>query len=285
VTPELHPGRWQRLQELFAGALDRPPEERAGFLAGLRPEDADLAAEVAAMLRAHDTEALAIEEGVLAPEPDGVLAGRRIGPYQVVALIGRGGMGEVYLAERDDQYRQRVALKVVRAGLAGRDLRARFRVERQILARLAHASIARLLDGGVTEDGRPYLVMEHIEGVPLTEWCERQGPALAARLRLFLSVCRAVGFAHRNLVVHRDLKPSNILVSGEGDVKLLDFGIAKLLDPEDRPAAETGTGLGPMTPDHAAPEQVKGEPVTTATDVYALGVLLYELASARWRSC
>jgi len=281
--PDLEAGRWRSLQEHFAQALELQAAERAALLDRLGADQPRLAAELTEMLRAHEASPLAIEEGVLAPEPAAGLLGRRIGPYRILELIGRGGMGEVYLAERDDQYRQRVALKVVRAGFVGRDLRARFRVERQILARLAHGSIARLLDGGVTEDGRPYLVMEHVEGVPLTDWCEERGLAVEARLERFVTACQAVEFAHRKLVVHRDLKPSNILVTPAGEVKLLDFGIAKLLEPElaGEPVAQTGTGLGLMTPEHAAPEQVRGEAVTTATDVYALGVLLYQLLCGR----
>jgi serine/threonine-protein kinase len=281
--PGLEAGRWRRLQECFDAGVGLAPEARGAFLQRLEAEEPDLCVELVEMLRAHDTQPLAIEEGLLAPEPAGALIGQRIGPYRVVELIGRGGMGEVYLAEREDQYRQRVALKVVRAGLAVHELRARFRTERQILARLQHASIARLLDGGVTEDGRPYLVMEHVAGVPLTEWCEARRLPVAERLSLFLGVCRAVEFAHRSLIVHRDLKPGNIQVTAAGEVKLLDFGIAKLLDAEapEGAAPETGTGMGLMTPEHAAPEQVRGEPVTTATDVYALGVLLYELLCGR----
>jgi len=280
--PALDPDRWRRLEEHFVSALDLGPAERAAHLARLAASDAALADEVLAMLQA-DAQPLSVEGGLLAPEPPGSLAGQRVGPYRVLEPIGRGGMGEVYLAERDDQYRQRVALKVVRTGLGGAELRSRFRVERQVLARLGHPGIARILDGGVTEDGRDYLVMEHIQGVPVTEWCDARQLAIDARLRLFLTACEAVGFAHRNLVVHRDLKPSNILVTEAGELKLLDFGIAKLLEPD--PAigqvADTRTGLGRMTPEHAAPEQIRGEVITTVTDVYALGVLLYELLCGR----
>jgi serine/threonine-protein kinase len=287
TEPPFHDGldseRWRRLEGWFDEAMELAADARAVLLARLEAEDPALVAELAGMLCAHDTGTLAIEEGLLASDPAGRLLGRRIGPYRVLELIGRGGMGEVYLAERDDQYRQRVALKVVRAGLAGRDLHARFRAERQILARLTHPNIARLLDGGVTEDGRPYLVMEHVAGIPVDAWCDQRRASLRERLALLLAVCRAVEVAHRSLIVHRDLKPANILVTASGEVKLLDFGIAKLLDSEASTAAAgaTGTLLGLMTPEHASPEQVRGEPVTTTTDVYALGVLLYALLCGR----
>jgi len=229
----------------------------------------------------------------------GVRVGARVGPYRLLRQIGRGGMGTVYLAERDDaEFRKRVALKVVRRGMDTDDILLRFRYERQILASLEHPNIARLYDGGATPDGRPYLVMEYIEGVPITRYCDEAGLPIDARLRLFADVCRAVQFAHQNLVVHRDIKPSNILVQPDGTVKLLDFGIAKLLDPAaagPTPGPRTEPGLATpgyaapltradlriFTPEYAAPEQLSGEPVTTATDVYSLGVLLFELLTGR----
>ncbi|MCB1032854.1 MAG: serine/threonine protein kinase [Acidobacteria bacterium] len=209
------------------------------------------------------------------------LEGRRIGAYRVLHPIGRGGMGTVYLAERVDQYRQRVALKVMSNDRFGGELQERFRRERQILARLTHPNIAQILDGGVTEDGRPFLVMQYVDGRPITEHCDAEGLGIRERLEVFRAVCEAVHFAHRNLVVHRDLKPSNILVGADGQVTLLDFGIAKLLDPEDESSAAAGATtsaeLRMLTPEHAAPEQVLDLAVTTATDTWALGVLLYEL--------
>jgi len=238
------------------------------------------------MLDAHgEGHALAIEGRLLAeealPMPDHeALLGVRVGPYRVKALIGRGGMGAVYLAERaDGQYHQDVALKLIRPGFQTVDLLRRFRAERQILARLMHDNVARLLDGGMTDDGQPYLVMEYVDGVPITQFCDVRRLAVDARLHLFRTVCAAVQFAHRNLVVHRDLKPSNILVTERGEVKLLDFGIAKLQDPEavGLSVALTRSEVRVMTPEYAAPEQVRGEAITTTTDVYALGVLLYEL--------
>ena len=278
--------RWERIQSLFMAALDRGSAEGASFLDEACADDPALRREIETMLKAHeDSHALAIENRLLDAEPLDVpapeaLLGTRVGPYRLQRLIGQGGMGEVYLALRDDaQYQQQVALKLVRPGLHTVDVVRRFRAERQILARLAHPAIARLLDGGVADDGRPYLVMEYVAGMPLTTFCDVHRLAIDERLRLFGKVCAAVQFAHRNLVVHRDLKPSNILVTEDGQVKLLDFGIAKLLDPEAAAVsmALTHAGLRLMTPEYAAPEQVRGEAITTATDVYALGVLLYEL--------
>ncbi len=277
--------RWEQVQALFFAALDRDPEDWGAFLDEACRDDAALRAEVEAMLNVHeDSQALAIENRLFTedpPQPDPeALLGTHVGPYRLKRLLGRGGMGDVYLAERDDeQYRQQVALKLVRPGVGTLDLLARFRTERQILARLVHPHIARLLDGGMTDDGRPYLVMQYIEGVPLTTFCNTHRLSIKERLHLFRQVCDAVQFAHRNLIVHRDLKPSNILVTEAGDVKLLDFGIAKLLDPEaiDVSVPVTRSEIRMMTPEYAAPEQVRGEAITTATDVYALGVLLYEL--------
>jgi serine/threonine-protein kinase len=206
----------------------------------------------------------------------------RIGPYRVLRELAHGGMGAVYLAERaDGQFAQQVALKLIRRGLDFEDVHRRFRAERQILARLEHPHIARLLDGGITSDGQPWFAMEYVDGEPLVAWCQARRTPLADRIDLFRDVCEAVRFAHQSLVVHRDLKPSNILVTPEGQTKLLDFGIAKLLSeeptgsPGDAPATRTELRL--MTPEYAAPEQVRGEPVTTTTDVYALGAVLYEL--------
>jgi eukaryotic-like serine/threonine-protein kinase len=221
----------------------------------------------------------------LAESPEDPVAGLRIGPWRIEAELGRGGMGTVYLVERvDGQFRQRAALKRIRRGMDSEEGLLRFLAERQILARLEHPGIARLLDGGVSEDGRPFLVMELAPGIPLTGYCREKRLTPDERAQLFEQVCAAVEYAHRNLVVHRDLKPSNILVSSAGEVKLLDFGIAKLLDAEDAEGAEPGltrAGAGPMTPEYAAPEQLRGEPVTTATDVYGLGAVLYELLTGQ----
>ncbi len=270
------PVAWERLEELFERASACPPELVAGFLDEACGGEPELRRELQAMLEASSSGSqLEIEEHLL--DDDEPLAGTRLGPYRLLRLIGRGGMGEVYLAERGDDYRQRVAIKVVSAGYGLREVVARFRAERQILARLSHPAIAQLLDGGTTRDGRPYLVMQYIDGVSITEHCDRRRLSIGGRLRLFRAVCSAVQFAHGKLVVHRDLKPSNILVTDEGEVKLLDFGIAKLLDPADGLTNHTRSELRLMSPEYAAPEQVAGEPVSTSTDVYALGLLLYEL--------
>ena len=209
----------------------------------------------------------------------GIASARRIGPYRVVRELGRGGMGVVYLAERDDgQYRQRVAVKLLRSSPDAEELRRRFVAERQILASLSHPHIAQLLDGGVSDGELPYLVIEYVDGLPLTEYCDRHRLGIDARLRLFQDVCSAVHHAHQNLVLHRDLKPGNVLVTAAGTVKLLDFGIAKLLNSAlgtDQPITRTAFRM--MTPAYASPEQVRGDSLTTASDVYALGLLLYEL--------
>ena len=209
------------------------------------------------------------------------LLGQQLDRYRILELLGRGGMGDVYLAERaDQQFQQRVALKIIQRGLSGTEAERRFRLERQILARLAHPGIARLLDGGITESGLPYLVLEYVDGQPITEALDRGRLSIDKRLELFESVCRAVHYAHRNLVVHRDLKPSNILVTSEHEFRLLDFGIAKLLEPEgldaglDAMAAETGTAIRVFTPNYASPEQVRGRSspqqlMSTAWDFYS----------------
>ncbi len=199
----------------------------------------------------------------------------RVGPYRLLARIGEGGMGVVYLAERDDELRRRVAVKLMRSALENPEALARFHAERRTLARLSHPHIVTLLDGGATAEGAPYLVMEYVEGLRLTEYCERFAPAVRRRIELFLQICSAIEYAHRNLVVHCDLKPGNVLVTAEGMAKLLDFGIAKLLAPGG--GQLTQAGARPFTPDYASPEQVRGEPVTTATDIYGLGLILYEL--------
>ena len=216
--------------------------------------------------------------------PEVTTAGRRIGPYQTLREIGRGGMGVVWLATRaDDAYQKQVAIKLVWPGPESGEVLRRFRQERQILANLEHPNIARMLDGGTTEEGWPYVVMEYIEGQSITHYCTAHQLSLNERLQLFRTVCDAVQYAHQNLVVHRDLKPGNILVTEGGTVKLLDFGIAKLLNPDLSPddSAATRTGLHLMTPEYASPEQVRGEAITTASDVYSLGVVLYELLTGQ----
>ncbi|MEP0545650.1 MAG: serine/threonine-protein kinase [Rhodothermales bacterium] len=281
--------RWTAVQTLFEAALDCSPAERDAFLRAACVNadgvlDADLYAEVASLVNV-EVHSLLRGLAVDAVDLPAMLSmeGERVGPYRIVRELGRGGMGIVYLAERDDgAYEQAVALKLVKRGMDSESIVRRFQQERQILARLAHPGIARLLDGGLADDGRPYFAMEVVEGEPITAYCDARALGVGARLALFERVCDAVAYAHTRLIVHRDLKPSNILITdGEAgpEVKLLDFGIARLLE-HDGPGL-TWSGLRPMTPEYAAPEQVRGEPVTTAADVYALGTLLYELLAGR----
>ena len=269
--------RWRRLETLFSAASALHANEREAFVSRETAGDPELERELRGMLAAGPGAAAAIA-GVIGRVAAGLAdgwAGRRLGPYRIVRQIGRGGMGIVFEAVRgDDEYRKTVALKVPPPWSDPVLVGERFRLERQILAELEHPNIAHLLDGG-TEDGMPYFVMEYVEGVPITEYCDRHALGLPERLRLFLQVCGAVGFAHQRLVVHRDLKPANILV-GHGALKLLDFGIAKLLDPLVE-TSRTATIETRWTPDYTSPEQVHGRAVTTRTDVYSLGLILYEL--------
>lgn len=280
----MDPGRWRTISAHFNDLADLPPPARAARLAALRRDDPALADEVASLLDAHDDPGfLAAPPAWGAAEadlPDDPLEGGLVGPYRIVERVGAGGMGVVYRAVRaDDQYRKEVALKLVRRGMDTEQVLGRFRTERQILANLDHPHIARLLDGGVAPDGRPYLVMEFVDGLPIDTWCARRELPLRARLELFLTVCAAVQHAHRNLVVHRDLKPANILVMDDGRVQLLDFGVAKLLDPgaADRTLTVTVPGTRLLTPRYAAPELLRGEAADTLADVWSLGVILFEL--------
>jgi serine/threonine-protein kinase len=268
---------WERVTALFDAAVALPVGARAAFVAGAC--SGDVRRRVERLVAAHERAEGFLEVPPTLPraEPEGA-APPRFGPYRVVRLLGRGGMGTVYLAERADrEYTREVAIKLLRHGPAGDTLLVHFRRERQILASLDHPNIARLLDGGTTDDGAPYFVMEHIRGEPIDDYCDARSLSVEERVRLFRDVVGAVSYAHQRLVVHRDIKPSNILVGADGVAKLLDFGIAKILDPDDPGPAATATGLRMMTREYASPEQVRGEPVTTATDVYALGLLLYEL--------
>ncbi|MFQ5572027.1 MAG: tetratricopeptide repeat protein, partial [Rhodothermales bacterium] len=280
--------RWQQVAGLLESALAMPPEQRTPFLDQACPDDPDLRREVAILLNAHDQAGDFLQEidadqatALIESVGGAATEGQRIGPYQLVRELGRGGMGAVFLARRaDEQFEQQVALKLIKRGMDSEAILRRFLHERQILARLHHPNVARLLDGGVSDEDRPYFAMEYVEGVPLTDYCDGHRLDVEARLRLFEKVCRAVQYAHTNLVVHRDLKPSNMLVTEKGELKLLDFGIAKLLGHDETEAGEgtlTEAGLRVMTPEYAAPEQIRGETITTATDVYALGVVLYEL--------
>ena len=275
------------IESIFETAIELAPADREYWLAERCGTDPRLRAEVDALLAAHERAEGMLEASVAVAAAEAlkdVERGRRIGAYRVLRELGRGGMGVVYLAERDDgQYEHRVAIKLLRAGPEADDLHRRFVAERQILASLKHRGIAQLLDGGVTEGDIPYLVMEYVDGVPITTYCDQRKLGIDERLRLFHDVCGAVHYAHQNLIIHRDIKPGNILVSPDGGAKLLDFGIAKLLNPalgaSDQPL--TRTELRAMTPEYASPEQVRGETVTTASDVYALGIVLYELLSGQ----
>jgi serine/threonine-protein kinase len=280
---------WQRIEELFHGAVELPVAERVAFLARSCGEDRELRAQVERLLAAGDAVGDRFEQLVqraaatYAPEEDSEPGlPMEIGRFRATALVGRGGMGEVYLGHRaDGEFRQTVAIKLVRRGLQDEEARQRFRQERQVLADLQHPDIARLLDGGTTPEGEPYLVMEYVEGEPIDLYCDRRGLGIGERLRLVQRVSAAVDFAHRHAVVHRDLKPSNILVTRDGEPKLLDFGIAKVLDGELNDPAFTRFGRRALTPESASPEQVWGGRITAATDVYALGLLLYRLLTGR----
>jgi eukaryotic-like serine/threonine-protein kinase len=278
----MEPETWERVRQLFHRALELPAEERTAFLKAECGEgEGALRAEVLALLVAAEQAGDFLESCAADAVPEiealrpGALVGTKIGPYRLTEELGRGGMGTVYSGVRDDaSFAQQVAIKLIKRGMDTEEILRRFLVERQILATLVHPNIARLLDGGSMADGRPYFVMERIVGRPIVEHCRERGLDLEEILRLFVDVARAVQFAHQHLVVHRDLKPANILVGDDGVPKLLDFGIAKLLAPTE---AGTIEGNRPRTPDYASPEQIAGGPITTATDVYGLGLLLYEL--------
>ena len=284
--------RWQRVKVAFNQALDLAAEARDDFLRSLVEDDPELAKEVASLLESHDSTDPFLENSAVvdlaaqavADSRRGFGTGEELGPYRIDGEIGRGGMGEVYRATRFSDFEQQVAIKVVRSSLRDEALR-RFLDERQILARLEHPNIARLLDGGTAPDGTPYLVMEAIRGEPIDRYCHEHRLPVAERVALLRTVCEAVHYAHQNLVVHRDLKPSNILVTPEGVPKLLDFGIAKLIDPDHGRTESWHDGDsrrrgGPMTPQYASPEQLRGDAVSTASDIYSLGVLAYRLLAS-----
>jgi eukaryotic-like serine/threonine-protein kinase len=277
--------RFQRCEELFHAALALEAAAREAFLEEACATDRGLRAEVERLLSAHARAGDFIGSPAVAPPATWAgaeeWAGRRIGPYSIVRELGRGGMGAVYLAERaDGQYQHRVALKLIKRGMDTEQVLTRFRSERQILASLDHPNIARLLDGGSTDQGLPFFAMEYIDGEPIDTYAGRAGLSVEDRLRLFLQVCGAVAYAHQNLVIHRDIKPLNILVTSEGTPKLLDFGIAKVLHPGGEETS-TVTSMRLLTPEYASPEQVEGRHATTVSDVYALGVVLYELLTGR----
>lgn len=282
--------RWRQIESVFAEAVELPIADSRAYLDRVCGEDSELRREVELLLesdrRAQGRIGSAVGQAAAAfavqleRDYSASQIGQRIGPYEIVREIGRGGMGSVYHAVRiDEQYIRSVAIKFIAQGMDTPDAFARFRTERQILATLQHPNIAGLLDGGTTPEGRPYIVMEYIEGEPLLDYCSRHNLSINARLGLFRSLCAAVHHAHQMLVIHRDIKPGNVLVTESGIPKLLDFGIAKLLTPEFvvGGANTTQTVMRRMTPQYASPEQIRGEPLTTATDIYSLGVLLYEM--------
>ena len=279
-----HPERWRRLEAIFEEVSAIPVAEQTGRLATLCAGDGELLADAQSLLRAaveekRITDSFVPRKGQVAEAGDTHI-GRRVGPYELERLLGRGGMGAVYLARRvDGQFEQQVAVKLIDVPLVGSVFRERFRQERQILAGLSHPFIARLLDGGVGEEGEPYLAMEYADGLPIQKYCETHSLGLRARIELFRKVCTAVRFAHQNMVIHRDLKPDNILVLEDGTPKLLDFGTAKLVTPDERGAESdfTRQGFHSFTPQYASPEQVLGQPISTASDTYSLGVLLFLL--------
>ncbi|MCB9511677.1 MAG: serine/threonine protein kinase [Deferribacteres bacterium] len=277
---------WQKIQQLFDAALALPAGEREAFLEQRCGDDAGLLQEVQSLLDA-DSEGHSLLDGgamqAIDVLEDAHEPGTQVGAYKLVQQIGIGGMGTVFLAERTEgDFEQEVALKLIKRGMDSDEIIRRFQSERQILARLQHPNIARLLDGGLSEQGTPFFTMEYVDGLPITDYCDQNKLDIDSRLRLFQTVCDAVDYAHRNLIVHRDLKPSNILVTDDGTVKLLDFGIAKMLISDDQAGATlTEAGQRVMTLEYASPEQVRGEAVTTATDVYSLGVVLYELLAGQ----
>jgi len=276
----MNPERWNKIQSLFDKALELNPSERENFLKQECGNDTELFDEVISLLSA-DEKQHSIFSGSATDYiavADANLDGKTFGNYRAIKQIGSGGMGSVYLAERaDGQFEQKVALKVVKPGMNSREIISRFEEERQILARLQHPNIARLLDGGISELGLPYFTLEYVEGKPITEYCDENNLTIEERLKLFKKVCEAVLYAHQNLVIHRDIKPSNILVQKDGTVKLLDFGIAKVFEEDEDQKFVTRTGMRVMTPEYASPEQVRGEAVSTATDIYSLGLILYQL--------
>jgi serine/threonine protein kinase/tetratricopeptide (TPR) repeat protein len=282
----LNPDQWQALSPLLDQALTLTGEDRARWLEAMRAEDPALAAQLQELLGEHRA---AAEKGFLDKSPDlpsenPGLAGQRVGAYRLISLVGVGGMGAVWLAERSDgRFERKAAVKFLSAALIGRGGEERFKREGAILGRFSHPHIGEMLDAGIAANGQPYIILEYVEGEPIDRYCDTHQLDIKTRLSLFLDMLAAVAHAHANLIVHRDIKPSNVLVNTAGQVKLLDFGIAKLLETEgrDAPTLLTETGDSPFTPEYAAPEQVTGGPITTATDIYALGVLLYVLLTGQ----
>ncbi len=274
-----------KLKEIFEAATNLPVSERAAFLDHCCADNINIRNEIKRLLAADDAVGSFLESS---PFDEAVISlaeirarnyiGQKIGAYQIECEIGAGGMGTVFLAARDlGDFQQKAAFKIVHQGAHSKEIIRRFLIERKILAALEHSNIARLIDAGQTAEGLPLLVMEYVAGKPLDEYCRTQNCSLDERLKLFRKICVAVAYAHRRLIIHRDLKPSNILVTADGEPKLLDFGIAKLLLPIDPALKQTATLMNLLTPAYAAPEQIRGASITTATDIYSLGVILYEL--------
>jgi eukaryotic-like serine/threonine-protein kinase len=284
----MNPTRWAKISEIVETALEKNETERRAYLTQVCGEDTALRQEVESLLSFDDgggtdvfeknqLNAFLFDEERISQR----FVGKQVGRYKITKLLGEGGMGAVFLGERaDGEFEQQVAVKLLKQSLVSKVALSRFISERQILARLHHRFIAQLIDGGTTDEGLPFLVMEYIEGLPLLEYCEKHDLDLKARLELFQKICSAVQYAHQHLVIHRDLKPSNVLVLEDGTPKLLDFGISKLVSP-DEDALQTQTEFRALTPGYASPEQVRGETVSTASDVYSLGVILYELLTGK----
>jgi serine/threonine protein kinase len=282
----MNPSNWERVEQVFDEVSDLPEEQCSAKLAELCASELEIRAEVESLLIAHRKAASFLEGTPLVGKDDlesSSFSGRQLGPYVLLECIGSGGMGAVYRAERrDGRFERQVAIKVVPAALHSRELLRRFTSEQKILAALDHPNIARLLDAGVSPEGVPYFVMEYVNGIPVSEYCREHPLTLREKLELFQHVCIAVHAAHQNLIVHRDLKPANILVTSNGMPRLLDFGIAKIVDPWNMSKPEATRSLSnPMTPSYASPEQLRGENLTTATDIYSLGVILFELLAGR----
>ena len=283
----LSSGGWRALSPYLDKALTLSEHERAIWLESLRAEQPELASQLEELLDEHFAAQLDrfLEQGPSFPLAGVGLPGQTVGAYRLISPIGQGGMGTVWLAERSDgRFERKAAVKFLSASLVGQGAGARFRREGAILGRLSHPNIAELLDAGVSETGQPYLVLEYVDGQPIDKFCDKRNLDVRSRIRLFLDVLRAVAHAHANLIVHRDIKPSNVLVSNDSVVKLLDFGIAKLLEGGGRHGAATMLTLeagGAFTPQFAAPEQLTGGVITTATDVYELAVLLYLLLTGQ----
>jgi serine/threonine-protein kinase len=273
--------RWEKLQRIFEAAIELPPLERESFLKEACQGDRALFDEITAMIKADSTHNSLLDHPIqenISSLMSNDQINKRIGPYQIIKEIGSGGMGAVFLANRvDGQFEQQVALKLIKPGMHSGDIISRFEHERQILAQLQHPNIARLLDGGMSDDGLPYFSMEYVSGMPIDRYCDHHQLSIEDRIELFITICHTVQFAHNNLIIHRDLKPGNIFVTNDGSVKLLDFGIAKVFDEDKDLPGLTRTGNYAMTPEYSAPEQIQRKMITTASDVYTLGLILYEL--------